>query len=121
MGSHDPSKAETGARQIDQPRLAAIAEHTLHHLEETAARVRQALGEQRSSASNVFAVVNTVTGEEAVRNLDELTASQQRELRTLSAEPAIARIVTRKEDSGHPLGNCRLAPRFRLRSSQPAL
>lgn len=89
-------KAE--APQSGETRLTGIAGHSLKHFEETVASVRDALGEKRPTSANAFAVLNTLTADTAVRNLEGLTESQIKELRLLSAEPAIARIVVEDDD-----------------------
>lgn len=78
-------------------RLSSIAEQSLRHFEETVTVARLELGEPRRSAINSFAVLNSLTNEQAVRSFEQLTQSQINELRQLCNEPAIARIVAEDE------------------------
>lgn len=58
------------------------------------------LGEGRKVGADVLAVVNTLTSEQATRNLRSISDTRAKELRLLSLEPAIARIVA-KDDAGN--------------------
>ena len=58
---------------------------------------REVLGEGRRPDMDVLAVVNTLTAEKAVRNLESINEEKRRELWVLSTEPAIARIVAEDE------------------------
>ena len=46
---------------------------------------------------DVLTVVNTLSAERAVRNLESMNEAKRRELQVLSTEPAIARIVAEDE------------------------
>jgi hypothetical protein len=46
---------------------------------------------------NVLAVVNTLTAEKAVRNLEGMNEARRRELHVSSTEPAIARVFAEDE------------------------
>jgi hypothetical protein len=84
---------------LPQDRLTALSEHTLGFFSATAADALEQLGEKRPQAGTVFAVVNTLTADQAMRNLRGISQSRAQELRVLSTEPAIARIVV-AEQSG---------------------
>jgi flagellar biosynthesis GTPase FlhF len=86
-------------QDLAQDHLTAVAEHTLEFFRETAANAFQQLGEKRPQGEAVFAVVNTLTADRAMRNLEGISQARAQELRVLSTEPAIARIVV-KEKSG---------------------
>lgn len=87
---------ETDSRQSH---LAEVAEHTLEFFRETAANALSELGDRRPQAGDVLAAINTLTADRAVHNLDGISRTRVQELRTLSTEPAIARIVV-SDDSG---------------------
>jgi hypothetical protein len=91
----DSAAALTEASQED--RLADIAQRSLDFFEDAAGAAREALGEGRRPATDVLAVVNTLTADKAVRNLENMSEGQLGELRVLSNEPAIARIVVEDE------------------------
>jgi hypothetical protein len=88
---------DTAVPGTPDDRLADIAEKSLDFFEHAAGAAREALGEDRRPGMNVFAVVNTLTADKAVRNLEIINAENRRELRVLSTEPAIARIVVEDE------------------------
>ena len=90
----EESEAAVGSSDT---RLSSIAEQSLRHFEETVTAARLELGEPRRSAINSFAVLNSLTNEQAVRSFEQLTQSQINELRQLCNEPAIARIVAEDE------------------------
>jgi hypothetical protein len=87
----------TAAPASQDDRLADIAEKCLDFFEHAAGAAREALGEDRRPDMNVLAVVNTLTAEKAVRNLENMNEEKRRELRVLSMEPAIARAVAEDE------------------------
>jgi hypothetical protein len=82
-----------------EERLAEIVECSLDFFEDAAGAAREALSEDRRPGANVLAVVNTLTADKAVRNLEGMNEARLRELRVLSTEPAIARIVV-EDDHG---------------------
>jgi hypothetical protein len=93
-----PKAAESGARAADQKdRLSDIADDTLGFLTDIAAAANAKLGEARSGGPESFAVVNTLTGANAVQNISDISAEQRKQLVDLSREPAIARLVLRDE------------------------
>lgn len=77
--------------------LADVAQQSLDFFEEAAGAAREALGEEPRPGMNVLAVVNSMTAEKALRNLERMDEARRRELRVLSTEPAIARIVAEDE------------------------
>ena len=79
--------------------LTRVAEHSLGFFSKTAADALEQLGERRPVSASAFAVVNTLTADRAMRNLAGIGQARAQELRVLSIEPAIARIVV-AEDSG---------------------
>jgi hypothetical protein len=88
---------ETAAQATQDDRLADIAQKSLDLFEDAAGAAREALGEERRPGMNVLAVVNTLTAEKAVRNLENMNEEKRRELHVLSRQPAIARIVAEDE------------------------
>jgi transcriptional regulator with XRE-family HTH domain len=95
ISDHVPgSNASTNAQQTH---LVDVAEHTLRFFTETAANALGELGEARPHSGDVFAAVNTLTADRAIRNLEGINRSRLQELRVLSTEPAIARIVVAEE------------------------
>jgi hypothetical protein len=92
---HTPKEIAAAVSQDD--RLADIAQKSLDFFEDAAGSAREALGEDRRPGMNVLAVVNTLTAENAVRNLERMNEEKRRELRALNTEPAIARIVAEDE------------------------
>ena len=90
-------RRESSEDASPQEHLAGMAEHTLGFLTETAAAALDQLGEKPPQSANVLAVMNSVTSEKAIRNLDAIGHARVQELRVLSKEPAIARIVVAEE------------------------
>jgi hypothetical protein len=89
---------QSPAQTSQQDSLTQIAKRTLDFFEDAGSAAREALAENRRPGVSVLAVVNTLTAEKAVQNLESLNETRLRELRVLSVEPAIARIVA--EDEG---------------------
>jgi len=85
------------AETSQQDRLAQIAERSLDFFKDAAGAAREALAEDRRPGASVFAVINTLTADKAMQNLESLNETRLRELRVLSVEPAIARIVAEDE------------------------
>ncbi len=73
--------------------LLELARGTLNHFEATASAAQSELDDQYMPSPNAFAVINTMTGERAVRGLHTVTQERRRELRGLTTEPAIARLL----------------------------
>ncbi|MGE3993614.1 hypothetical protein [Pseudorhodoplanes sp.] len=92
------AKSENATPGSQDDRIADIAQKTLDFFEEAGSAARQALGEERHSGMNVLAAVNTLNAEKALRNLEGINEARRRELRVLSTEPAIARIVAEDEN-----------------------
>ena len=90
-------RKESSEDTSPQEHLAGMAEHTLGFITETAASALDQLSEKPPQSANVLAVVNSVTSEKAMRNLDAIGHARVQELRVLSKEPAIARIVVAEE------------------------
>jgi hypothetical protein len=89
--------SEAGKPPSQDEHLGDIAQKSLDFFEEAAGAAREALGEERRPGMNVLAVVNTLTAEKAVHNLEGMNEARRRELLVLSTEPAIARIVAEDE------------------------
>jgi flagellar biosynthesis GTPase FlhF len=85
-----------------QNHLTGVAEHSLGFFDETASRALEELGEGQPQSGDVFAVLNTLTNDQAVRNFGGVNRAQAQDLHILSTEPAIARIVVADK-----LGNTR--------------
>ena len=81
-----------------QERLQALAQHTLHHFEETAVRVRETLTVPSPELGNVLANLNVATDTQAINSFGANTQTRLRELHSLLREPAIARVVTEDEE-----------------------
>lgn len=90
-------RAESGA-DPSRERLKDVARHSLQYFSEVASGAAEALGEKRPDPGMVLAAVNTLTGDQAVRNLDETGTARARELRILTMEPAVARVVAADEE-----------------------
>ena len=101
--SHSRPKEAISSSELNEARLKDVAAHSLRHFEEAVSAARDSLGETRSTSSNSFAVVNTFTGENAVRKLDDLSQGQVKELRQLCIEPAIARVVAEDESGAQKI------------------
>ena len=84
-------------RTPQQSHLAEVAQHTLRFFAETSTNALEELGEKRPQGEGVFAVINTLNTERALRNLEGVNRARVQELRELSTEPAIARIVVAEE------------------------
>jgi len=84
-------------RETQRDHLAGVAEHTLGFFSETAANALEELGQGRPSGDAVLAVVNTLTADRAMRNLEGINRARAQELHALSTEPAIARIAVAEE------------------------
>ena len=95
----NPKREADSDKDLLQDYLADVAEHTLDFFEETQANALEEMGDGRPRGGDVFAVVNTLTGDQAIRNLDGVNRGRAEELYILCTEPAIARIVV-AEDSG---------------------
>ena len=67
--------------------LLELARGTLNHFEATASAAQSELDDQYMPSPNAFAVINTMTGERAVRGLHTVTQERRRELRGLTTEP----------------------------------
>lgn len=94
----DSAPASTdGSQRSQNDHLTDVAEKSLDFFEHAAGAAREALGEERGPSVNTLAVVNTLTADKAVRNLENLNAENRRELRLLSTEPAIARVIVEDE------------------------
>jgi hypothetical protein len=101
MPSNRNATAIADARSAGQnsppDHLTEVAEHTLGFFSETAANALEELGQAQPRGDAVFAVVNTLTADRAMRNLEGINQAQAQELRSLSTEPAIARIIVAEE------------------------
>ncbi len=84
--------------QSQDDRLADIAGKSLDFITEAATAAQDALDADHRPSMHALAVVNTLTAEKAVRNLENMNEETRRELRILSTEPAIARIVAVDEE-----------------------
>jgi hypothetical protein len=91
------TKKTEAAKASPEERLTGVAEHTLKIFAEVATKAAAELGEDPPDAGTVFAAVNTLTADRAVRNLHNVNDARSRELYALSTEPAIARIVAETE------------------------
>jgi hypothetical protein len=85
-------QAQSGA-DPSKGRLKDVAGHTLQYFSDVASEAAEQLSERRSDPGTVLATVNTLTGERAVRNLDEVGTARARALHILTTEPAIAQVV----------------------------
>jgi hypothetical protein len=94
----EPSEQAPFAADQSNEGLKNVAQHTLQYFSEIASGAAAQLGEKRPDPGNVFAAVNTLTGEKAVRNLDDVGVARARELHILTIEPAIARVIAASED-----------------------
>ncbi len=93
-----PGEDESSAgRQQRQEQLVVIAKSTIIFFTETANDAQAQLEMDQPSSANVFASMNTLTNDEAVRALLEITDERRRNLLQLCREPAIARVVVRDE------------------------
>ena len=77
--------------------LISIAKNTLTFFTETASEAQALLTMARAPTADVFASINTLTTDRAMRNLISITDERRGELRQLCDEPAIARVVTMNE------------------------
>lgn len=93
-----PKMAKSSGAADQKEMLSDIADDTLGFLTEIADTASAKLGETRSGGPELFAVVNTLTGTNAVRNMSDISAEQRKQLVELSREPAIARLVLRDEN-----------------------
>src|SRR5262249_40125737 len=91
------SPNQQGKTIAAQEYLTDVAEHTLGFFKETAANALEELSQGRPQGDAVFAVINTLTADRAMRNLEGINRARAQELHALSTEPAIARIVTWEE------------------------
>jgi hypothetical protein len=89
---------ELGKKQIPGKKLVGMAENTLGFFHEVADKARSLLDESRGYGPDAFAAVNTLTARKAVETLSGITEETRRELRQITIEPAIARIVVLDED-----------------------
>ncbi|WGD52391.1 ATP-binding domain-containing protein [Bradyrhizobium sp. CB1650] len=89
----------TGTGKTSQKeQLSTIADDTLGFFSDIADAANAKLGEARASGAESFAVVNTLTGANAVQNMSDITSEQRQQLVDLAREPAIARLVLRDEE-----------------------
>lgn len=94
-----PNSVETKAGRSNQKeRLSDIADDTLGFMTDIADKANAKLGEARAGTAESFAVVNTLTGVNAVQKMSDISAEQRRQLVDLAREPAIARLLLRDED-----------------------
>ena len=91
---------QSAGQNSPQDHLTGVAEHTLSFFSETSAEALKQLGE-RVPGADVFAIVNTLTDDRAIRNLGGINQARTQELRILSTEPAIARIVVEEDPGDH--------------------
>ena len=85
------------AQSSSQTYLTDVAQHTLGFFSETATNALEESGQKRPPGDAVLAVVNTLTAERAMRNLEGINRARAQELRALTTEPAIARIIIAEE------------------------
>jgi hypothetical protein len=88
-------RSDEGQADPDSQRdqLTAVAKHTLEFFSETAADAQEQLGKGRTVGPDDLVAGNAMTGDQAARNLDAIGEMRASEMRLLSVEPAIARIV----------------------------
>ncbi|WMT76305.1 ATP-binding domain-containing protein [Bradyrhizobium sp. Ash2021] len=99
ISAKKPNAAESDAGGPNQREwLSNIADDTLGFLTDIADMANTKLGEARAGGAESFAVVNTLTGANAVQNISDISAEQRKQLVDLAREPAIARLVLRDED-----------------------
>jgi hypothetical protein len=81
----------TASEEFVQERLGEVSQSSLGFFDEVAAGARTQLEAARPPSASVFAVINTLTADRALRTLAANFEDQQRNLLHLSREPAIAR------------------------------
>ncbi len=91
--------------------LEGIADDTLVHIASIAEAAEAKLHSGQAQGAESLANVNTVTSEAAIRNLNQAYAATRESYRTLSDEPAIARVVVMDEEGqNRTYYICRTAP-----------
>tara|TARA_R110000772_G_scaffold268705_1_gene397767 strand:- start:22051 stop:24765 length:2715 start_codon:yes stop_codon:yes gene_type:complete len=91
--------------------LENVADDALHHLTKIAEAAEAKLHSGQAQGAEALANVNTATSEAAIRNLNQAYAAARESYRTLSEEPAIARVVVMdEEEQSRTYYICRAAP-----------
>ncbi len=91
--------------------LGIVAEETLGALHSIAEAAKSKTDEMSSIGADVFASINTLTSENAVRSLGRVNSENQSGWTTLVKEPAIARVVVQDEGGNTDIYYiCRAAP-----------
>lgn len=93
-----PPTSEKPNESVSEDRLTNVAEHTLVVFSEVASKATEELSEQAPDAGSVFATVNTLTADSAIRKLKGVNDARARDLYVLSTEPAIARVAVTSGD-----------------------
>jgi hypothetical protein len=81
--------------------LKELASSTLEYFDLASAQADEALRTGRPPTADVFANVNTLTGTNATQTLADISEEQRADWRTLTSEPAIARVLVR-DDGDRP-------------------
>lgn len=91
--------------------VVKLSRDTLDTFKNVASRAETELREHRTMGASSLASVNTMTDDATVRNLENISLENERNLRTLSEEPAIARVVVSDEnDKKQTYYICRAVP-----------
>lgn len=98
-------------KRQDQEIVKPIAENTLSVFAEIASVANSQIGQIHPSGPGSLASVNTFTSGEAVKSLGAISDARRDNLHVLAREPAIARVVAKRDDGEKLLFFiCRAAP-----------